>query len=103
MQTNKVNAPNANSYSFLLWKMRLGMESTWGFAILEPWETALIMSIVIAVASIILFSVLFYAPAQLLRLKSRLAYYLFGSESSQKETIAVLNEWHNVIRGVSNS
>lgn len=70
---------------------------------LEPWETALIMSIVIAVASIILFSVLFYAPAQLLRLKSRLAYYLFGSESSQKETIAVLNEWHNVIRGVSNS
>ncbi|TIA88361.1 hypothetical protein E3P99_02625 [Wallemia hederae] len=101
MPTNKMQPPNPNSFSYLLWKFRTGFESEWGLAILEPWERALVFSLVTAILSIILFSVFFYAPAQLLRLKTRLAYYLFGSESSQKEIIAVFNEWSNVIRGVS--
>ncbi|EOR01910.1 hypothetical protein E3P92_02293 [Wallemia ichthyophaga] len=101
MPSNRIRPPNSNSFSYLVWKFITVMESEWGFAILEPWEKAMVLSLLLTVSSIILFSVLFYAPAQLLRLKTRLAYYLFGSDSSQKEIIAVFTEWSNVIRGVS--
>lgn len=121
--SNIIGRPdNDNSLDYLFWKFRMNIESCWGLAMLvyrfqlalfpayfvcftcslETWEYRLVVCLLILTSSLLLFSFIFYAPQQLSNLKYRLAYYLFGNEKSQREILAVLNEWLNIFKNALN-
>jgi len=49
---------------------------------LEPWEVALVWSILVLLTSLLYISVLTYLPSHLTFLRRRFAYYVYGDENA---------------------
>ncbi|KAF5310279.1 hypothetical protein D9619_010491 [Psilocybe cf. subviscida] len=62
------------------WRKRIWIESTFALTVYEPWEKVVVIS-VFAVLWVAITTVIFkYLPRQLIIMRRRALYYLFGAE-----------------------
>ncbi|KAJ3720302.1 hypothetical protein C8R42DRAFT_670349 [Lentinula raphanica] len=66
---------------YMFWRAQMWVEGTFGLAVLEPWEKALLLTIFAISSIFFIVAIIQYLPQHVLDMRGRLLYYLFGSDS----------------------
>ncbi|KAJ3820863.1 hypothetical protein F5880DRAFT_904489 [Lentinula raphanica] len=67
---------------YMFWRARMWVEGTFGLAVLEPWEKALLLTIFTISSIFFIAAIIQYLPQHVSDMRGRLLYYLFGSSDS---------------------
>ncbi|WVQ67625.1 uncharacterized protein L199_005828 [Kwoniella botswanensis] len=65
----------------LIWNQRIWIESTFATSMMQPWEKALILTVLSFVTLLIWFSLYTYFPSHVAYLSRRWSYYVYGDET----------------------
>ncbi|KAJ3863720.1 hypothetical protein EV359DRAFT_64577 [Lentinula novae-zelandiae] len=66
-----------SKFLYLLWRIRMWVEGTFGLAVLEPWEKALLLVIFLITSILLVTGIIRFLPQHMLDVKGRVVYYLF--------------------------
>ncbi|KAJ3877962.1 hypothetical protein F5051DRAFT_241682 [Lentinula edodes] len=67
-----------SKFFYLLWRIQMWVEGTFGLAVLEPWEKALLLMIFLITSILLVTGIIRFLPQHMLDVKGRVVYYLFG-------------------------
>ncbi|WRT66412.1 uncharacterized protein IL334_003368 [Kwoniella shivajii] len=75
----------------VIWNQRIWLESTFATSMMQPWEVALIVTVLATVTLLIWFSIYTYLPSHIAYLARRWSYYVYGDENV--EVTAPIKIW----------
>ncbi|WWC62009.1 uncharacterized protein I303_104596 [Kwoniella dejecticola CBS 10117] len=78
----------------MIWNQRIWLESTFATSMMQPWEKALIVTVLTFVTLLIWFSIYTYLPSHIEYLAKRWSYYVYGDETV--EVSAPIKAWIRV-------
>ncbi|PPR07888.1 hypothetical protein CVT24_005625 [Panaeolus cyanescens] len=75
-----VNKPKSRIALFL-WRKQIWLESTFALTVCEPWEEIVVLTIFAILGLAMFLALAVYLPQQLVFMKKRAVYYLWGEET----------------------
>ncbi|KAJ3785877.1 hypothetical protein GGU10DRAFT_353438 [Lentinula aff. detonsa] len=85
--------------AYLVWRVQMWVEGTFGLAVLEPWEKLLLLLIFLMTCILLVTGITRYLPQHILDLKGRMEYYLIGDKSTNGPGRSILQLRKNVASG----
>ncbi|KAJ7254632.1 hypothetical protein B0H12DRAFT_972904, partial [Mycena haematopus] len=76
--------PTSSKLAVVLWRGRMWFESTFALSMLEPWEKILLITIFVALFTLVCSGIVTYFPQHLVVMQRRAVYYLWGQEGGER-------------------